>query len=406
MRVALEELVGLQGELRAVDPNAVIPRGFFGGLIQEAQLTREEVEELFHLLRLEGVVVPSFAALVGDDSARGHARRGGGAGKSPAQVMLDELQDTDEAADAIAAQIESKLAVTTLLREQAEAFGVSIDVILNNWERLAPAAGAVLLSAELFGQSLQNLQDIIDFRPATGGVFGVGDVINGIEVATRTIEGKTDELDKVVRIRGAEYAEMLRTNLNQIARFETNLAILFLRGQETLAQHLLEGGPGLGQVAADMVSNFNTAAETEHLLETGGSPPEALLEKYDEVLGSAPIPPGFLDFISQFGSNTVQKRAYDDAFATGQQYGSGLTAGIIAALAPWVLALLGVSGSINAATGFTIIGAPPPTPTVPGPSGEIRNGFVINQTFNTEPRTTPETQQAMQQAAALAAVAQ
>ena len=415
MRVALEELVGLQGELRAVDPDAVIPRGFFGGLIQEAQLTREEVEELFHLLRLEGVVVPSFAALVGDDSARGHARRGEGGGKTPAQTMVEDWEDASEAADAIAAQMEAKLEAKTGLREVAESFGISVDTVLANWERLAPGLAGVMdetvdgigeavIGAELFAESLKTLKDAIDFRPAALGRFGVGDIIEGIDLVMVTLRGAKGEADREVRATAADFQAGVKKNLDQIARFEANLTILFARGQETLARQLAEQGPAAGAIAAGFVSNFGDAAETEANLIGGGVIPDALAEKLDEALAGKDVPQGLLDFVATLGSHQVQQSVFDQGYQDGLQFGVGFKNGLLAAIGDLAVFLgLVIPGSGRTPPTGSIDLGPLPTPS---PNVNPNTGFVITQNFYAEDVPTAETQQAMQQATALIGVMQ
>lgn len=421
-RVALEEFVALQADLRAIDPDAVIPQGFFGGFIQEAKLTKEQVFDLFHLLRVEGVKVPSLGALLDPTIARrAGPRGGGGAAKTPAQQNLEDWEDANDAAEAAAANMELKAAVVADLQEKAEALGVSVSTVLANWERLAPAAAGVLgeglgeglgeavVQAELFAGSLKNLKEVLDFRPASAGRFGVGDIIEGIDLVMKTLKGAKGEADREVRATAQDFQAGVKKNLDQIARFEANLTILFARGQETLARQLAEQGPAAGAIAAGFVSNFGDAAETEANLVGGGVIPDALADKLSEALGGKPVPPGLLDFVASLGSKQVQDSVFQKGYTDGLQFGTGFKNGLLAAI-----------GELSAFLGLVIPGAgrtppsgiidrgaltPAPPPGGGGGTGAVgitsTGGTVVVQNFALEAQATPQTQQAMQQAAAV-----
>jgi TP901 family phage tail tape measure protein len=420
--VAFEELVSLHDELTAIDPDAVIPSGFFGGIIEEAKLTKEQVFDLFHLLRMEGVQVPSLGALLDPTIARrAGPRGGGGAAKTPAQQNLEDWEDANEAADAAAANMELKAAVVADLQEKAEALGVSVSTVLANWERLAPAAAGVLgeglgeglgeavVQAELFAGSLKNLKEVLDFRPASAGRFGVGDIIEGIDLVMKTLKGAKGEADREVRATAQDFQAGVKKNLDQIARFEANLTILFARGQETLARQLAEQGPAAGAIAAGFVSNFGDAAETEANLVGGGVIPDALADKLSEALGGKPVPPGLLDFVASLGSKQVQDSVFQKGYTDGLQFGTGFKNGLLAAI-----------GELSAFLGLVIPGAgrtppsgiidrgaltPAPPPGGGGGTGAVgitsTGGTVVVQNFALEAQATPQTQQAMQQAAAV-----
>jgi hypothetical protein len=192
-------------------------------------------------------------------------------------------------------------------------------------------------------------------------------------------------------------AENIVANLNTIAEFEADLTILAARGFDQLALTLAAAGPEMAHAADDFVSGLADPAVVEAALDAGGTISDETVQALSDALGGEPVPQELLDLVASFGSNQVQSAVYREAYASGQQYGSGFMAGVLSQL-----------GGLAGILGIRVPALRPPgwTGGDVGRGGELRTqgGVMVQQNFYTEPRSTPETQRSGQEAAAVLSV--
>lgn len=221
------------------------------------------------------------------------------------------------------------------IRDGFSGMGMTSDEFLDNIRLLNPEVAEFMRSmgspniarakieTGLLNQAMQDLR-IAMAKPASEALFGLGDVVDGIKLVTRTIESSGKE----VLLHGADFSRQVIENLNQIAEFEANLTILFAEGFDDLARELASRGPEFGHIAEDFVADLDSASVLEAALESGGTISDELSAGVDDALLRADNDPALMEFVSQFGSQTVLDAVYDDGLNFGTRYGKGIVDGL------------------------------------------------------------------------------
>lgn len=308
--------------------------------VQFAELTDEFVklsaDELTQFAAQVGVENLSYQVRLLLGLVRTGTRVPRGRGAQTEQTPIPVLPDVDfETEEELAAAAEAAAAYADALAETRTALletGLSSDIYLDNVQQLNPElatlvdeTGRATFEFDLMKASLDNLRNVMEFRPAAEGLFGVGDLINGIELAKRTLEESGDE----VLVHGRDFTAQVQENLNQIAEFEANLIILFAQGFDDLARLLAEQGPEFAHVAEDYATAVVDPAVVEAFLENGGTLGEKTQEGLDNALNAAGDNPALIEFAAQFGSQTVLQSVYQDGVQLGTNYGEGFRDGFL-----------------------------------------------------------------------------
>lgn len=353
----------LDGALEAVGRDLGVEE--FAELIDEFDLTEAQALSLAEAIGRENLTGAMLELLGITQQLNDLQRRGRGGARPPTQrervqQAVEEIlsgEGADEilspeaaAAEAAAANLKTMDDAFKALRETQEAYAASVDTVIDNWERLAPPDlqlaieqfGEGEVKADFFARSLLNLRNVMDFRPAAEGIFGTGDIINGIELATRQIENADGKMVDV-QVHARDVTRQIVENMNEIANFEAGLAILAQRGFETLAGVLRDQGPEMAHVVEDFVFGAPgaDAGLAERALEAGGVIEPKMMEALEDAFGGQ-VPQEVLDLVASFGNHEVQSVAYRAGYDSGAQYGSGWLAGLIGSLPPAAAALLGL----------------------------------------------------------------
>lgn len=256
--------------------------------------------------------------------------------------------------------------------------GLSAETYLGNINLLNPEmaefvnqTGQARVEAELFNAAVDSLRTAM-LRPAAEGIFGVGDLVEGIKQVTR----QTKLLDGTIAdipVTAAYVTDQIIENMNEIAEFEANLTILFASGFESLARLLRDQGPEFADIAEEYANNFSEARVADAALESGGVLGDETQAGLDEALNKAGDNPALMEFVSSFGSLGVLQSVYSEGLAVGDNFGQGAYDGA----RPWlnqILDILGIEGlpsgpaynppetDIPNNPGGPLVPAPPPPP--------------------------------------------